>query len=139
MTSKQAEIALAVTDADVAIEQLAFIQRMTGESQVQLLQKALDDAIQVIKRLRSEHAETLAAEAPEKLIMYFSENTKPTAEIQDHTKNMRKGRIRKIDRLIRAEPLFALCVGDPGTEWISRFRVVDSLESAEGLKMLHNI
>lgn len=140
MSSHQAQIVLTATDADVAVEQLEFVQRFLGDGQIEVLKKALNDAIAIIKKLRGEAVADLeTAVDPKSLVLYAYDNNPPVNNLEACTARMRVGKVRKIDRLVVAEPLYAVCVGATGVDWVNRFRIVDSEQAAKAVKVLHNV
>lgn len=144
MISQNLELAKAVSEADMVIEQLSFFRRLTGPDQISMLHAALDDAAKLIKRLQGEATSKLEATPEDKPDIYFAssgskDGTPPSKNLSDHAKYMRKGSIRRVDRYLRIEPLFIVCTDQPGEAWNDRFRVVDSEKAAEGVKILHNI
>lgn len=144
MISQNQELAKAVSETDMILEQLAFFRRLTGPDQIAMLHAALDDATKLIKRLKGEVTSKLEVSDESNSKIYFSTSetkSEPllSTNLYDHVKYMRRGGIRRIDRYLQIEPLFVVYTDTPGGDWVDRFRVVNSERAAQGVKILHNL
>lgn len=98
------------------------------------IQKILDDKRKVLKQALHEPTEN-----SQEFEVRYQYSGEPSRSMLPHLKHLRKGRIRKINRLVEVSPIWALCIGEPGDAPENRFRVLHSEEAAIHMKALHNV
>lgn len=130
--------ALILAKADLAIDQLDMLQLRLVEPQIETIRKALRDASNLIKELKAAAKDKTSKANSESPRIFYSSLAQPTEDIKMCTTNMRVGKPREIKRFVEISPVWASRVND-AKDWDDRFRIVDSLEAACGLKVLHNI
>ena len=118
--------ALTASEAQVAIDHLSLL---------------IDSLIQKKVHLEEIKAEASreATENEEPKVFYAFRDRGPSEKLLDITSGMRKGSIRRIDRFIQVDPIWASRVSSGNANPEECFRFTDSEDSAKGVLSLHNL
>jgi len=114
-------------------------------SEAQVAIDHLDLLIQSLVQKRT-HLEEIKAEASKEAVereepkVFFSYQGRGTSEkLLDHCKQMRTGSIRRIDRFIQVDPIWAVRVRVNSANPEDNYRFTDSEDSAKGVLSLHSL
>lgn len=137
------------TPAELVTEKTSdLLSAAMDESQARVMLdqlKVLQDTVTKATALATEILENAIArqsssdDMPERPIAYFTKQGSMSRDVQDHAKNLRRGKYRRINRLVNVDPVYIVCVGNPGDPWEDRYRLVESEDSAKAVLILHNL
>ena len=118
--------ALTASEAQIAIDHLDLLIDSLVQKKIHL------------EEMKAE-ASRLATENEEPKVYYAYGSGSPSLNIYDATANMRVGKLRRIDRFIQVDPVWAARVGSNLKTKEDCFRFTDSEDSARGVLSLHSL
>lgn len=114
-------------------------------SEAQIAIDHLDLLIQSLVQKKT-HLEEIKAEASREAVeqeepkVFYSYDGRGTTEgLLEQCKNMRRGGLRRIDRFIQVDPIWAVRVSVNSANPEDNFRFTDSEDSAKGVLSLHSL
>lgn len=121
-----------------------YVHALTA-SEAQMAIDHLDSLIEglVQKKIHLEHVKTEASrqatENEEPRVFYSYDTRGPSEDMLAMVSGMRLGRIRRIERFIQVDPIWAVRVLKTATNPDDCFRFTDSEETAKGVLALHSL
>ena len=118
--------ALTASEAQIAIDHLQGLIEGLNQKVTQL---------QHIKREASQQA----VELEEPKVFYSYANRAPSEDLLTALVGMRVGKIRRVDRFIQVDPVFAARISKAAADPMDAFRFTNSEETAKGVLSLHSL